>query len=143
MNYHYPIGIYNNGRRAANFITVGWNRPLFDFRLAHPYGDYGKANVDLYAPGSDIWSIVPGGGYDFKSGSSMSAPVVSGAAALLLAYFPSLTAVQIKNILMASVFVPDQTVNKPQTTTPVSFKSLSVAGGIINVYNAMELAGKK
>ena len=52
-NYHYPIAIYTNGGRATNFITVGWNRPLFDYRLAHPYGDYGKLNVDLYVPGSD------------------------------------------------------------------------------------------
>ncbi|MEP6746659.1 MAG: S8 family serine peptidase [Bacteroidota bacterium] len=138
VNYHYPIGIYNNGKRANNFITVGWNRPLFDYRLAHPYGDYGKVNVDLYAPGSDIWSTVPGNGYDFKSGSSMSAPVASGAAALLLSYFPSLTAVQIKEILIASVFKPDQMVNKPQTKTPVPFNSLSVSGGILNVYNAVK-----
>ena len=138
-NYHYPIAIDNNGKKFTNFITVGWNRPLFDYRLAHPYGDYGKLNVDLYAPGSDIWSTVPGNAYDFKSGSSMSTPVVSGAAALLLSYFPSASAVQIKNILMASVYVPDQMVNKPQTKIPVPFNSLSVSGGILNVYNAVKM----
>jgi cell wall-associated protease len=142
-NYHYPVAVYNNGSIASNYLTVGWNRPLFDYRLAHPYGDYGKSGVDLYAPGSDIWSTVPGNGYDFKSGSSMSAPVVSGAAALLLSYFPSLTAVQVKNILMASVFTPDQMVNKPQTKILVPFNSLSVSGGILNVYNAVKMAIEK
>jgi cell wall-associated protease len=137
-NYHYPIAIFQNGKRASNFITVGWNRPLFDYRLAHPYSDYGKMNVDLFAPGSDIYSTVPNNGYDFKSGSSMSAPMVSGVAALLLSYFPSLSAEQLKEILLKTVFKPNQTVNKPKTKTPVPFNSLSVSGGIINAYNAVK-----
>lgn len=142
-NYHYPIAIFENGKRATNFITVGWNRPLFDHRLAHPYSDYGKMNVDLFAPGSDIYSTVPNNGYDFKSGSSMSAPVVSGVAALLLSYFPLLSAEQVKDILLKTVFKPDQIVNKPKTRTPVPFHSLSVSGGIINAYNAVKLVMEK
>ena len=139
-NYHYPIAIYENGTRASNFITVGWNRPLFDYRLAHPYSDYGKVNVDLFAPGSDIFSTVPNNGYDFKSGSSMSAPVVSGVAALLFSYFPSLSVKQVREILLKSVFKPDQMVNRPQTKIQVPFNSLSVSGGIVNAYNAIEMA---
>ncbi len=57
-NYHYPIAIYENGKRASNFITVGWSRPKFDHRLAHPFSDYGLKNVDIFAPGSDIFSTV-------------------------------------------------------------------------------------
>ena len=139
-NYHYPIAIYENGSRASNFITVGWSRPLFDYRLAHPYSDYGKVNVDLFAPGSDIFSTVPNNGYDLKSGSSMSAPVVSGVAALLFSYFPSLSARQVKEILLGSVFKPNQMVNKPQTKIQVPFSTLSVSGGIVNAYNAIEMA---
>ena len=139
-NYHYPIAIYQNGNKAGNFITVGWNRPLFDYRLAHPYSNYGKLNVDLFAPGSDIFSTVPNNGYDFKSGSSMAAPVVSGVAALLFSYFPSLTATQVKDILLQSVFKPDQMVNRPQTKIQVPFNSLSVSGGIVNAYNAVKMA---
>lgn len=142
-NYHYPVAIFNYGKRAANFITVGWNRPLFDYRLAHPNSDYGKMNVDLFAPGSDIYSTVPNNAYDLKSGSSMSAPVVSGVAALLLSYFPSLTAKDLKEILVRSVYKPNQMVNKPQTKIQVPFNSLSVSGGIVNAYNAVELAIKK
>ena len=139
-NYHYPIAIYENGNKASNFITVGWNRPLFDYRLSHPYSDYGKMNVDLFAPGSDIFSTVPNNGYDFKSGSSMSTPVVSGVAALLFSYFPSLSARQVKEILLNSVFKPNQMVNRPQTKIQVRFNSLSVSGGIVNAYNAVEMA---
>ncbi len=139
-NYHYPIAIYEDGNRAGNFITVGWNRPLFDGRLAHPYSNYGKVNVDLFAPGSDIFSTVPNNNYDFKSGSSMSAPVVSGVAALLFSYFPSLSASQVKEILLKSVFKPNQMVNRPQTKIQVPFNSLSVSGGIVNANKAVEMA---
>lgn len=47
------------------------------------FSNYGAA-VDLLAPGQDINSSVPGGGWEEWSGTSMAAPVVSGAAALLL-----------------------------------------------------------
>ncbi len=139
-NYHYPIAIYSNGIRAGNVITVGWSRALFDYRLAHPYSDYGKINVDVFAPGSDIYSTVPNNNYDFKSGSSMATPIVTGVAALLLSYFPSLTPKEIKEIILNSSFKPNQTVNKPQTTIQVPFNSLSVSGGIVNAYNAIKLA---
>ena len=142
-NYHYPMAIYDNGIRAGNVITVGWSRALFDYRLAHPYSDYGKINVDVFAPGSDIYSTVPNNNYDFKSGSSMAAPMVTGVAALLLSYFPSLTPEEIKEILLRSSFKPNQIVNKPQTTTQVPFNSLSVSGGIVNAYNAVRLAMTK
>jgi subtilisin family serine protease len=139
-NYHYPIVIYEDGTRAHNFITVGWNRPLFDYRLAHPYSDYGYMNVDLFAPGSDIYSTIPDNGYDEKSGSSMSAPVVTGVAALLFSYFPSLSMEQVRDILLKSVYIPDQMVNKPGTKTTVPFRTLSVTGGIVNAYRAVQLA---
>jgi cell wall-associated protease len=139
-NFHYPVVIFEDGKRAGNFMTVGWNRPLFDYRLAHPYSDYGHMNVDLFAPGSDIYSTVPNNAYDEKSGSSMSTPVVTGVAALLLSYFPSLSAQQVKDILLKSVFIPDQMVNMPKTKTPVPFKSLSVSGGIVNAYEAVKTA---
>ena len=141
-NYHYPMAVLDNGKKAAYFITVGWSRPLFDYRLAHPNSGYGKLNFDLFAPGSDIYTTAPHNQYDSRSGSSMSTPVVTGVAALLLSYFPSLTAIQVKDILLKSVFKPDQLVNKPGTKIPVPFRSLSVSGGIVNAYHAVELAIK-
>jgi cell wall-associated protease len=139
---HYPIAVFENGQKASNFIAVGWSRPAFNYRLAHPYSDYGKKNVDLFAPGSDIFSTVPGNGYDYKSGSSMSAPCVSGIAALLFSYFPTLSTAEIKDILLRSSFKPEIMVNRPGSTAKVLFSSLSVSGGIINAYNAVEMAIK-
>lgn len=138
---YYPIAFYENGHKASNFITVGWSRPLFNYRLAHPYSGYGKSNVDLFAPGSDIFSTVPGNSYDYKSGSSMSTPCVTGVAALLLSYFPALTTDQIKDILIRSSFKPDIMVNQPGgSKSLVPFSSLSVSGGIVNAYNAVQMA---
>jgi cell wall-associated protease len=140
---HYPIAIDENGQKATNFISVGWSRPLFNYRLAHPYSNYGKKNVDLFAPGSDIFSTVPGNGYDYKSGSSMSAPVVSGIAALLFSYFPTLSAAQVKDILLRSSFKPEIMVNRPGgSTVKMPFSGLSVSGGIVNAYNAVTMAIK-
>jgi subtilisin family serine protease len=134
---HYPIADYETGGRARNVITVGWSRSKFDERLAHPFSDYGARTVDVFAPGSDIFSTVPDDKYGYKSASSMSAAMVTGVAALLLSYFPRLTAVQAKNIIMSSSFKPTIAVNKPGTKQKVSFRSLSVSGGIVNAHNAV------
>jgi len=134
---HYPVADYGSGGTARNVITVGWSRPKFDERLAHPFSDYGAHTVDVFAPGSDIFSSVPGDKYEYKSGSSMSAPMVTGVAALLLSYFPRLTAVQVKDIIMSSSFKPTIAVNKPGTKQQVSFRSLSISGGIVNAHNAV------
>ncbi|GHN01593.1 hypothetical protein WSM22_30820 [Cytophagales bacterium WSM2-2] len=139
-NYHYPVAQYNNGKKANNFITVGWSRPLFDHRLAHPNSGYGKESVDLFAPGSDIFTTAPHNEYDFRAGSSMSAPCVTGVAALLLSYFPGLSIIQVKDILLKSTYKPKQIVNKPGTKIKVPFDSLSTSGGILNAYNAIQMA---
>ena len=139
-NYHYPIALYDNGKKANNFITVGWNRPLFDYRLAHPNSGYGKKSVDLFAPGSDIYTTAPHNEYDFRAGSSMSTPCVTGVAALLLSYFPDLSIIQVKDILLKSTFKPKQKINKPGTKIQVPFNTLSASGGILNAYNAVQMA---
>lgn len=72
----------------------------------------------------------------------MSTPCVTGVAALLLSYFPTLTIKQVKGILLKSVYVPNQMVNKPGTKIQVAFKSLSVSGGVLNAYNAIQMAIK-
>ncbi|HEX8235861.1 MAG TPA: S8 family serine peptidase [Abditibacteriaceae bacterium] len=71
------------------------------------WSNYGRTSVDLAAPGNDILSTVRGG-YAFYSGTSMATPQVSGAAALLAAYQPSLTVEQLKATLMNTVDVLPQ-----------------------------------
>jgi thermitase len=71
-------------------------------RLA-PFSNYGDVAVDLAAPGVDILSTVPGGGYGWASGTSMATPHVSGAAALLWAASPGASVAQIKSALLDRV----------------------------------------
>ncbi|MGH7656508.1 MAG: S8 family serine peptidase, partial [Gemmatimonadaceae bacterium] len=96
----YPNPKLLDGSRAANWIEVGassWNGLP---ELAAPFTDYGRQTVDLFAPGVDILSTLPGGTSGMESGTSMSAPVVSGVAALLMAYFPDLTAADVRALIL-------------------------------------------
>ena len=83
----------------SNVISVGAldandEKPLFS--------NYGINSVQIYAPGYDIYSTLPNNNYGAKSGTSMAAPYVTGVAALLLSINPSLTGIQLKNILINS-----------------------------------------
>jgi hypothetical protein len=66
-----------------------------------PLSNYG-AYVDIAAPGEDIYSLLSDGSYGFKSGVSMAAPMVSGAAALVWSHFPGWTAEQVKARLVST-----------------------------------------
>jgi cell wall-associated protease len=136
----YPNPYYGNGKKASNFITVGWTRAKFDARLAHQFSNYGVKTVDLFAPGSDIFSTVLDNLYDGKSGTSMASPCVAGVGALLFSYFPNLSMQQVKDILLESTFKPDIMVNRLNSKEKIHFKSLSVTGGILNAYNAVKMA---
>ena len=65
------------------------------------FSHFGATTVDIAAPGNAILSTTPNNTYSFFSGTSMAAPQVSGAAALLWAQNPNLTVQQVKNLLMA------------------------------------------
>ncbi|MEZ5030024.1 MAG: S8 family peptidase [Saprospiraceae bacterium] len=129
-------------KRAKNWIEVGALNWQEGDKLAAPFSNYGKDNVDLFAPGMAIHSTTPDNGYQDAQGTSMASPVVAGVAALVRAYYPDLTAVQVKDILMKSVVPVNQQVMKPGTKEMVPFSQLSVSGGVVNVYNALELAAK-
>ncbi|MCL2033847.1 MAG: S8 family serine peptidase [Oscillospiraceae bacterium] len=73
-----------------------------------PFSNYGAISVDIAAPGSDIYSTYLLGGYIHKDGTSMAAPHVAGAAALLKSYRPELTALEMKKIILSSVDIQPQ-----------------------------------
>ncbi len=64
------------------------------------FSSYGATSVDIGAPGDDILSCQPGGGYQLLSGTSMATPHVSGAAAMVWGRFPNATNLQVKQLLM-------------------------------------------
>jgi subtilisin family serine protease len=139
---NFPNRRFEGGGEARNWIEVGassWEGPD---RLAAPFSNWGRGQVDVFAPGSAILSTVQGGGYERNSGTSMAAPVVSGVAALLMSYFPSLTAAQVKQIILdSSTRYADQMVVRPGSEGErVRFSDLSTTGGIVNVYAAFQMA---
>jgi subtilisin family serine protease len=140
--HNYPSAKYLDGQPIPNLITVGASSRLNTPELVASFSNYGAQTVDLFAPGVDIYSTIPGGGYTEHSGTSMAGPVVAGVAAVLKAYYPQLTAAQLKQCILQSA-VPNHTqVHKPGAKTLVDFATLSRTGGIVNLYAAVQLAGK-
>jgi len=139
---NFPNPMYLSGGRPRNWIEVGASSWKGGDKLAAPFSNYGQQQVDVFAPGVDILSTVPGNSYERDSGTSMAAPVVSGLAALILDFYPNLTSTDLKNIIMASVTKTDQSVSRPgsEDKDSVSFQTLSVTGGIVNAYNALKMA---
>jgi subtilisin family serine protease len=138
----FPTPEYLTGGRAANWIEVGASSWKSRDSLVASFSNYGKTRVDVFAPGEDIYSTVPGGGYKKESGTSMASPVVAGVAALLMSYFPNLTASDVKRIIMqSSTKLGDQMVAKPgEGGGIVKFGELSITGGIVNVFAAVKMA---
>jgi subtilisin family serine protease len=140
---NYPTKTYegNNGFAAA-WIEVGASGPLNDSTLKASFSNYGKMMVDVFAPGVQINSTTPLSTYELQDGTSMAAPVVSGLAALIRSYYPNLTALQVKEIILKSVVKVNTMVNVvvDGNVKKISFSDLSLTGGIINTYNALKLA---
>ncbi len=132
---------------ADNWLEVGAAYWVGGENLAASFSNYSSENVDVFAPGVDIYSTVPENKYRNLQGTSMAAPVVAGVAAVLRSYFPDLSAMQVKNIIMSSVDKNEQRVVKPGTEDKVPFSKLSITGGVVDAYKAVEMAmsvkGKK
>lgn len=129
-------------KRAKNWIEVGALSWKWGEKAPATFSNYGSKNVDVFAPGVDIYSTTPDQGYASFSGTSMASPVTAGVAAVLRSYFPDLTAEQVKGIIMDSVVPVHNQVIKPGTEELVDFSELSVTGGVVNVYKAVEKAAK-
>jgi cell wall-associated protease len=144
-NEKYRIGQGSNGKDHDTYIRVSSSTALMNDSLVSLDSQYGGRTADIFAPGTDIYSTSPGNKYESRSGTSLACPVVTGVAALLKSYFPELTAKQVKEIIMESAFKPDVMVVPPNGSVSrekVPFKSLSKSGGIINAYNAVQMADK-
>jgi cell wall-associated protease len=128
---------------ADNVIDVGSSGPRPDTTLAADFTNYGKKNVDVFAPGVKVTSIDEDAEFLTADGTSFSAPIVTGIAALVLEYYPNLSAAQLKEVIMRSATPLNGTmVNKPGTHQKVDFATLCKTGGIVNAYNALEIASK-
>lgn len=128
---------------ALNWIEVGASAYKDNEELKASFSNYGKYNVDVFAPGFMINSTVPGSKYEELDGTSMAAPVVSGLAALILSYYPNFKPAQVRDIIMKSVTKVEHKVknkNDKDENIRTTFSDLCVSGGIVNAYNALKLA---
>ena len=141
----YPSPFLMDNEKANNVITVGASGDSsLNCGMVADFTNYGKQTVDVLAPGVKIYSSIPGNIYAYEQGTSMSAPIVSGLAALLRSYFPQLSAVAVKNIIEQSV---DKSMALQRFKMPgglkkekIEMKNICKTGGIVNAYNAVKLA---
>jgi len=142
----YPNDTFEDGSAtdADNVINVGASGPKADDHLAADFSNYGKKNVDLFAPGYKVTSVTNNAELNTEDGTSFASPITAGIAALLLEYYPNLSARQLKQIILQSAKpVNGLMVYKPGSKTDkVEFTSLSKTGGIVNAYDAVLIASK-
>jgi subtilisin family serine protease len=141
---NFPTDQVSAKKEVNNWLEVGASSWGDGAGFVGDFSNYGKKSVDVFAPGVDVYSTVPKQGYKSNSGTSMAAPVTAGVSALLLSYFPELTAEQVRDIILKStVKYKGLKVNQPghaNKPVMVGFDELSVSGGIVNAYEAIRLA---
>lgn len=143
LNKNYPNDALGKGQEISdNFITVGALTPRYGSDMVANYSNYGKINVDVFAPGSEIYSAIPENEYKLQNGTSMSAPNVAGVAALIRSQFPNLTAPQVKQIIMDSGLPINAKVLVGESGAIKNLTSISKSGKIVNAYNALIMASQ-
>ena len=141
-NPNFPNDQVDNGPEIAdNVLTVGALGPKYGSEMVAGFSNYGDINVDVFAPGDDIYSTMPGNKYDFQGGTSMAAPAVAGVAALIRSYYPKLSASQVKHIIMQSGLAPTaKVILGGDTSETATLDKISTSGKIVNAYNALIMA---
>jgi subtilisin family serine protease len=142
---NFPNRYYEGGGTARHWIEVGASGRGAGDSLVAVFSNYGRKRVDVFAPGADILSTVPGNRYESNSGTSMAAPVVSGLAALIMAYYPELSADAVRQVILDSATrYPSLRVIRPgRAAGRVAFSELSVTGGVVNAYAALRMAEQR
>lgn len=113
-------------------------------QLAADFSNYSPRQVNVFAPGFEIYNTVPQSDYKILQGTSMAAPMVSGVAALLKSYFPTLSMKEIKDIMLASAKQYKGTMTpSPGSGEAVDFGKLSTTGGVIDVAAAVKMCQAK
>ena len=143
LNINYPNPNYaDNNKRASNWIEVGASSWVKGKSRTATFSNFGKKNVDVFAPGVSIYSTIPGSKYASFDGTSMASPCTAGVAALIRSYFPDLTASQVRTILMKSTTKVKGKLYLPGTKKTTKLRKISVSGGIVNAYKAVKMADK-
>mgnify|MGYP001803461113 CR=1 FL=1 len=144
INNYYPNDNINNGEEIAdNFLLVGVSSAFPNENLFASYSNYGDIDVDTFAPGEEVYTLLPKNKYEYDGGTSLAAAITSKVAALILSYYPNLTASQVKHIIMDSgveYTFPVKTATREDKNKMTPFNELSKSGKIVNAYNALIMA---
>jgi subtilisin family serine protease len=137
---NFPTDEANGKEISDNLITIGALNNKFGKEIVADFSNYGAKNVDVFAPGVEIYATVPNNEYKYEQGTSMASPNAAGVAALIRSYYPQLTASQVKHILMDSGTPISETVVVDETKKEITFSNACVSGKIVNAYNALQMA---
>ncbi|SHF99177.1 S8 family peptidase [Flavobacterium defluvii] len=149
-NINYPNDSKDNVKEFAdNVITIGAINKQYGENVVASFSNFGKINVDVFAPGEEIYATVPNNKYKYLQGTSMASPNAAGVAALIRSYYPKLKASQVKKILMdsgvalpAKVVLGEENPDTGQKPAPVSSAESSKTAKMVNAYNALLMAEK-
>ncbi len=141
----FPNRNFLSGGVATNWINVGASSADKSKKIIGSFSNYGKKEVDFFAPGVAIYSTIPDNKYTVESGTSMACPSTAGAAAIIREYFPELKASEVRTVMMKTVtpykkkvIIPGTKKDKKRVT------DMCISGGFVNANNAaIELLGKK
>ncbi|MEO0900811.1 MAG: S8 family serine peptidase, partial [Bacteroidota bacterium] len=134
---------YAGSEISNNVITVGALASKYGSEMVAGFSNYGTENVDVFAPGAEVYSTMPNNAYEFQGGTSMAAPAVAGIAALIRSYYPQLSASQVKQVLMQSgLSTKASVIVSGDASKAKTFDTISKSGKMVNAYNALLLADK-
>ena len=140
----YPNDQVGNGAEISNnVLVVGALNYKYGDQLVATFSNYGKINVDVFAPGVKIYATVPHNKYQHLQGTSMASPNVAGVASLIRSYYPKLSAAQVKQILMVSGLpIKTKVVMGGNAENIKTLNQVSTSGKIVNAYNALLMADR-
>ncbi|WP_264566130.1 S8 family peptidase [Flavobacterium sp. N3904] len=148
-NANFPNDSDDNKKEfAANVLTVGALNTVYGEGVVAEFSNYGTFNVDVYAPGTEIYATVPNNKFKYEQGTSMASPNAAGVAALIRSYYPKLSAKQVKQIIMDSgtplpaMVVLGENPNPNQEPVAVLSAQSSKSAKMVNAYNALLMAEK-
>lgn len=133
---NFPSRGYPIERQEEPWIEVGASDMLDNVNILPAFSNYGKM-VDVLAPGVAIYSTAQGNNYSLVNGTSIAAPVVSGLAALICSYYPQLTALQVKKIIISSVEKVEHPVRLQSNGVAIPFSEVCAEEGIVNAFKAL------
>lgn len=137
---NFPTDAVDGKEISDNVLTVGALNYEYGEKVVAKFSNYGKQNVDVFAPGVKIYATVPGNKYKYLQGTSMASPNAAGVATLIREYYPNLKASQVKQILMQSGTPLNLEVTVDEKQIKIPFADASVSGKIVNAYNALKMA---